>query len=473
MRKTCALATVAVLVAALSVGCNSFLTGDKLSSNPNKPVTASADQLLIGIEVNLMANWEAYPMNLLPLWAQQIQGVQRQWQSYSNYGSGTDNQTADGLWKPLYGGGGLADIRRAEAALQASPGRDGMYGELQVIEALNMGTAADIWGDIPYDSALRGINPVFDKQSAVYAHVQALLDSAITALNSGGGGAAADLFFQNDFSRWAAAAHTLKARFYMHTAETGPNVYDPTVLQKVKDETTLGIADTAGSWRTIHTPTTGEQNLFYDFLQGARKGDVEPSAIHIALLKSLNDNVLLAATYVPNNTGQYVGSAAGASVGSSVSNFAIGVDQSLGIVTYAENILLAAEADYRLGNVGLAGTELNSERAAYGEAGPAVTPGGTNGLLVGILEEKYVRLFLNPEVFFDYLRTCVPNIPLPADKKQPYVQARMPYGYTEQITNTNFPFPGNAPQPSANANFPKLSVDPSGATCVGQVGRTG
>lgn len=472
MRNKRALATFA-LVTAMSVGCNSFLTGDKLSSNPNKPVSASPDQLLIGIEVSLMANWEAYPMNLLPLWAQQIQGVQRQWQSYSNYGSGTDNQTADGLWKPIYGGGGLADIRRAEAELKATPGRDAMYGELQVIEALNMGTAADIWGDIPYNSAFVSVNPEFDKQSDVYAHVQAVLDSAITSLAAGGSGAAADLFFQNDFSRWAAAAHTLKARFYMHTAETGPGVYDVTILQKVKTETALGIADTAGSWRTIHTSTTGEQNLFYDFLQGARKGDVEPSAIHIAYAKALHDDVFLAATYVKNSSGQYVGSSAGASVGATVSSFAIGIDQSLGVVAYAENILLAAEADYRLGNVALAGTELNTERAAYGEAGPAVVPGGTNGLLIGILQEKYVRLFLNPEVFFDYLRTCVPNIPLPVDKKQPYVQARLPYGYTEEITNTNFPYPSGTPQPSANANFPKLSVDPSGATCAGQTGRTG
>lgn len=473
MRNKCALATFAMLVATSAVGCSGFLTGDNLSSNPNKPVTASADQLLVGIEVNLMANWEAYPMNLLPLWAQQIQGVQRQWESYSNYGSGVDNLTADGLWKPIYGSGGLADIRRAQAELKTTPGRDGMYGELQVMEALNMGTAADLWGNIPYDSAFVSPNAVFDAQGDVYAHVQAVLDSAITALQAGGNGAAAEFFFSNDFTRWIAAAHTLKARFYMHTAETGPGVYDLAIVQKVKDETVLGIADTAGSWRTIHSSSTGEQNLFYNFLQGARKGDVEPSDIHIGLAQALNDNVFLAATYVKNGP-NYVGSAAGASAGATVSSFAIAVDQSIGIVTYAENILLAAEADYRLGNAGLALTEYNTERTAYGESGPAVVPGGANGLLVGILEEKYVRLFLNPEVFFDYLRTCVPNIPLPANKKQPFVQARLPYGYSEENTNTNFPkYPPGTNQPSANANFPKLSVDPSGAVCAGQAGRTG
>ena len=44
-------------------------------------------------------------MNLLPLWAQQIAGVNRQWASYSNYGSGTDDLTSDPLWIAMYGVG--------------------------------------------------------------------------------------------------------------------------------------------------------------------------------------------------------------------------------------------------------------------------------------------------------------------------------------------------------------------------------
>ncbi|HSU95168.1 MAG TPA: hypothetical protein VLI43_15780, partial [Gemmatimonadaceae bacterium] len=92
-------------------------------------------------------------------------------------------------------------------------------------------------------------------------------------------------------------------------------------------------------------------------------------------------------------------------------------------------------------------------------------------LLVGILEEKFVRLFLNPEVYFDYLRTCVPNLSLPANHTGgfQYVPARLPYSYTEQTTNT-----ANTPaDPNANAVWPKHATGPAGLTCAGQVNRPG
>jgi hypothetical protein len=468
MKKTRTLALVAMFGALAVSGCNSFLTGDKLTSNPNKPTSVTADQLFIGVQVAIMGSWETYPMNMLPLWAQQIAGVNRQWASYSNYGSGTDNITSDGLWTATYVGGGLADVRRGEAAADAA-GNQKQVGQFRVLEALWMGTAADIWGSVPYSTAGTAI-PTFDSQADVYAHVEAVLDSALTDLAGSGAGAGVDFYFGGDISKWAATAHTLKARFYMHTAEKSDLSYDNALLNNVLTQTAAGIASPDGDFKTVHTATTFEHNLFYEFLIGSRKGDVEPSAIHINLAKQFNDNVLLAQVYNKNGSGQYVGSPPGATVGSTVSTFAIAPETSMLIVSNAENLLLSAEAHYRLGATGPAQTELNTERTNYGESGPAVIPGGTNGLLVGILEEKYVRLFLNPEVYFDYLRTCVPNIALPVNHTAAFffVPARMPYGFTEFTTNPNIPA-----DPDANANWPKHATGPSGIACAGQAQRPG
>jgi len=418
-----------------------------------------------------MAQWETYPMNLLPLWVQQIAGVNRQWATYSDFSSGTDNLTSDALWNSFYAAGGLADIRRGETAADGA-GNQRQVGQFRVLEALYMGTAADLWGSVPYSSAGTAF-PTFDTQTDVYAHVQAVLDSAITDLAGAGNGAGVDFYFGGDFSKWTAVAHTMKARFYMHTAENSDLSYDNTILQKVLAETVLGIADPSGSLSTQHTTNNLEQNLFYQFLVGSRKGDVEPAALHINLAKQFNDQVLLAQLYAKNSSGDYVGSPPGFSIGSSVSNFAIAPDYSMGLVTYSENILLDAEARYRLGDTGSGGVaaqHLNAERAAYGETGSAVIPGGTNGLLVGILEEKYVRNFLNPEVYFDYLRTCVPNLPLPSGHTAAfnYIPSRFNYGYTESTTNPNVPA-----DPVANGNWPKHANGPAGVTCAGQVNRPG
>ncbi len=462
--KSRALALVAMVGAATTFGCNNFLTGDKLSNNPNLPTSATADQLFIGIQVATMAQWETYPLNLLPTWVDQIAGVNRQWQNYANYASGTDDLTSDATWISLYGPGGLADLRRAENEAAAA-GNIKEVGELKVLEGLLMGTAADLFGAVPYDSALTSI-PKFDAQADVYAHVQATLDTAISDLAGAGAGGAVDFFFGNDFGKWTATAHSLKARYYMHTAENTDLSYDNTKLNSVLTETALGISDPGGDLTTKHTDTNLENNLFYQFLIGARAGDVEPSQLHITLLQQLNDNVLLSQLY----SSPYSGSAPGVSAGSTVSTFKVGPTTPMIIVGNYENLLLSAEAHYRLGAAGPAATELQTEHANYGEPGAVPIVSGTNGLLITIIREKFARGFLNPEIYFDYLRTCVPNIPLPAAIANVFtaVPARFNYGFTEKTTNTKTPA-----DPLANGNWPKHPTNPSGAACFGQKDRVG
>lgn len=462
--KSRALALVAIVGAATTFGCSNFLTGDKLSNNPNLPTSATADQLFVGVQVATMAQWETFPLNLLPTWVDQIAGINRQWKDYAQYNSGTDNITSDATWISMYGPGGLADLRRAEDEATTN-GNLKLVGQLKVIEALLMGTSADLFGSIPYDSALTA-EPKFDVQADVYTHVQATLDTAISDLASGGGGGVADFFYANDFAKWTAAAHTLKARFFMHTAENADLSYDNTKLSSVLTETALGISDPSGDLATQHTANNLEANLFYEFLVGSRAGDVEPAQLHITLLQSLNDNVLLAQSY----TAPFGGSSPGVSGGSHVSRFLIGPTTPMIIVGNYENLLLAAEANYRLGNTGTAGTELQTEHANYGEPGSVPIVGGTNGLLVTIINEKFARGFLNPEVYFDYLRTCVPNIPLPAGLSNAFtaVPARFDYGFTEETTNTKTPA-----DPLANGNWPKHPTSPSGAACLGQKDRGG
>jgi putative ABC transport system ATP-binding protein len=128
----------------------------------------------------------------------------------------------------------------------------------------------------------------------VYAHVQATLDTAISDLAGAGAGATNDFFFNNDAAAWTAAAHTLKARFYMHTAEKSDLSYDATILQNVLTETASGIADTGASLETKHSDANLEQNLFYQYYAGLRQGDLAPSQLHISLANQLHDPDVLA-----------------------------------------------------------------------------------------------------------------------------------------------------------------------------------
>jgi hypothetical protein len=53
------------------------------------------------------------------------------------------------------------------------------------------------------------------------------------------------------------------------------------------------------------------------------------------------------------------------------------------------------------------------------------------------MEEKYISLFQNIEVWSDWRRTCLPTL-RPA-LNRPAIPGRLPYGQTEEQTNPNTP----------------------------------
>ena len=478
MHKTLKLALAAATPVLLLAGCSDFLKGPGLSNNPNQPTQATPDQLWVAAQVSAMATWENYPMMLFTTWAQQISGVARQWATYARYGaSATQSSSTNALWNNLYGPGGYRDLQAIVAAATTS-GNLVFRGEARVLEAMEFGTNADVYGDIPFSASLTGA-PTFDKQAVIYAHVLALLDSAISDLAGAGlGSASKDFFFNNDKAKWTAVAHTLKARFLMHTAPTSATTFSASILASVATEAALGIADSTGSLRPNHTTTPGEQNLFYSFIS-SRAGDVDPGRQHIDEAKLAGETALLAKWYLPNKYGNYYGSDEGAP-GSvidghpfdSIAGFLVGLKSATSwpIVDYAENQMLIAEVQYRQGNIAGALLTVNNYRVSQGQLAISPAPALDFHTLQAVLREKYIRLFFNMEVWNDYLRTCYPNVPLPvgANASQPYVPAREPVAQSEQNANSaNVP-----PQPQQNPhnlnNFKHLlAVD--GSACLAQV----
>src|SRR5258708_37938780 len=55
MRRTTNVALVSLGLLLGTAGCDSFLTGDKLSQDPNRPTIASAQQLFIGVQAGQFA----------------------------------------------------------------------------------------------------------------------------------------------------------------------------------------------------------------------------------------------------------------------------------------------------------------------------------------------------------------------------------------------------------------------------------
>jgi len=481
MMKTKKIALAALVPVMLLAACTDFLKGPGISTNPNQPTTATPDQLWVGVEVAVMAQYENYPLMLFMTWAQGLAGSNRQWQTYGSYNGGTTSGTANGAWDQTYGPGGLRDLRQIRATI---PGTDLTWiGEAQVLEALYMGTAADIWGSVPYSDALTA-QPTFDSQSTVYSHVQSLLDSAITNLRTGGGTLPiADFFYNNNATQWKQLAYTLKARFLMHNAKTpGDTTYSVSTLNAVLSATDSGIASAAGDFKPLHNNQPGQQNLFYSF-QFSRAGDVEPAATHINLVKAAGESSMLPTYYIPGvgAGGSYFGAAAGSNVDpydlilnqDSIATFEVTNDPSAEwpFVSYAENQMLRAEAQYRTGATAAAITTLNAYRATVGASALAPT---TWHILEDILREKFIHEFYNMEPWNDYVRTCYPNIPQPigVNPTANYVPARLPVADDEQQSNPNVPAQpaGNPPNPNFTypASLAKRTAIDGTTACIGQ-----
>jgi len=438
----------AVFIAGMTSCKTDFLTGGDLSVDPNRPTTATATQLFQGIQTNLWAFFGSDPARVTGMWARQFAGGQNQYESIYHYQY--DEGIQSGFTSGLYTAGGLIDIARAQK-ITSDAKNYALLGILQVQEGMMMGTGADLFGDLVYSQALKGTpNPTLDPQLSVYDSVQKVLSAGIANMANTAATSASpvnsDLDYGGDLSAWTALAHTMKARFFMHTAEVRPLAYASALA-----EAQLGITADAGNYVGAFSANSGEQNFYYQFDGPAgRKGYLIADTLFINLLRSRGDARV---------TDYFEAKAAPQFLSPAREDPAF----QQPYVTYDENTLIWAEAAYRTGNQVLALQKLNEERANHALAAEAVAG---QALLNEILTEKYIADFqLGHEAWNDYKRTCTPNFPpTVAGKTMP---GRMYYDTHERLTNTNIPPAGQGFNAARNANDPpNATSDGTGAACL-------
>ena len=442
---------VAIAVAVVG-GCNNFLTGGETSTDPNRQIIATNDQYFVATQENLWAFWGSDPARLAGILTQQFHGLANQYgaldATYSH-----DENTTNGTHAALYTTGGLVDIKKLQTGARLVG--DSLYvGIAQVEEAALMGTGADLFGDLVYKQALQGVaNPALDDQFFVYDSVQQVLSAAIANINSsvagnvGPGGA--DLVYGGDPTLWTPMAHTLKARFFMHTAEVrGAAAYASALA-----EAQQGIADDAGNYVGAFTSTASETNFYFQFHGPAGRGGDLSVGVFLDNLLAARGDARRTEYFSLTGNPRWLSATRGAD------------DFQQPFVTYDENTLIWAEAAFRTGNQVVALAKLNEERANHG-LGPVAFAG--QALLNEILTEKYIVNFqLGEEAWNDYKRTCTPNLP-PTAAGQP-IPGRLYYDASEQNTDTNIPAPNTGVNGLRNKNDPvNATSDGTGAACLGQ-----
>ena len=453
MIKPWKIAPVAALALIGVAGCSGdFLSGGQLSTDPNRPTAASAQQLLGGVQSNLWAYWGSDPARVTGMWVQQFQGLISQYVSLYQYAH--DETTTNGFHQGLYSGGGLVDLKKADSLATIANDKHTL-GVGEIMEGALMGTGADMFGDLVYSQALQGkSNPTLDKQQAVYDSVQKVLSAGIANMASNNptdvGPGQYDQNYNGNPAAWTKLAHTLKARFYMHTAKVDGTAAYTSALAEAK----LGLNDPSLDYKGVfQTSPLAETNFYYQFNGPAGRGGymgIDPQFIN--LLESRNDPRL--SDYI-DTTADYVSATRDAP------------DYQQTYVSTAENDLIWAEAAYRTGDQGTALTQLNAERALAGLGPDVAAAAGGQALLTEILTEEYINDFqLGEEAWNLYKRTCFPNlVPTVPNLKMP---RRFYYDSGERQTNTNIPDAGTGVNGSYNQLDPPATTSDGGGACLDQ-----
>jgi len=444
-----------------SISCSDYV--NDVNIDPNNATDAPTNTLITAAQVNLMGLLEGEDARLGTMWAQQFTGSDRQYTSMNNYL--VTSETFD--WGTSYIGI-IQPCINATEKLEGT-GNDKTIAMLKIMKAWVFGYLAAGWGDVPFTQANQGpeiANPEYDGQLAVYSGVQAMLDEGIAALEISGGNAILnDLLGNKSATRWIEVANTLKARFYLHVGD-----YSNAITAAGK-----GLSTSANDIMATHGTTLGgNENLWYDFHENQRSGYLTAKDALLPRLLDAGQSVYRGNAKTDETERfnfLYTGTAPG-NYDLNVSDGMFKVNAPFPLITHIENELILAESELRKSapdeNAALAA--LNSARAAlaaqftsgtydayvitdFDNGGIANATGLTRqaALMAEIIEEKYVSLVGQVEVFNDLRRTKNAMGLTPTSGSQLPARFLIPTDEVNSNSNAPDPIPGLfVPTPANN-----------------------
>jgi starch-binding outer membrane protein, SusD/RagB family len=447
------------LLVILSFSCN-FYEGKNV--DPDAPTAVNPDGLLKGIQLADIEVQLGQTQRIAGMWSGQYRGNILLYLSIHEYNLSAEE--SNNTWSFAY-----QSVVKQSRIMREGLKDDPFYqGVGKIMEAHALGTLTALYGDIPFTEIAQDEkfpNPKFDKQSAVYAGLQTMLDDAITDLKkiTGTRTAPNDILFKGAYTKWIEVAYTLKGRYYMETKE-----YD-----KAYAAALLGVSLGANSLKFVPPGTAiGDGNLM-NMMIANRGGYFSTGTTYLTRLLGRTFAVGSrnnAKTTEDARSKYYV-------VGGSSSTGERGVAAQkapMPLVIYEENLLTLAESGFRTKGFAEGLLQLNKVRAYLNTRGNPFTPIATTdtvkydpyvaadfaaggienkdnltddkALLREIIEERYVSLYGQILPFNDFRRLAKTDValrpPLPFNSttatKHP---ERLIYAQTEINGNPNLPKP--------------------------------
>lgn len=433
----------AIILSTLT-GCKKYLD---VNNDPNRPVDVQEALILAPVEANISDN--IYGGNAAIIVQYFLQTIAPNQPNPDLWSYRMFNTDLDGDWYNFYING-LTNLRALNQKAEAN-GNSNYAAIAKILTAYVLGTATDIWGDIPYSQGFGGVGkltPAYDKQEDIYTTLQSLLDGGLADIAKqstvvpGGD----DYFYNGDMEKWERLAYTLKARYYMH-------------LTKAPGHTAAAQADLALQALTNGMQSNDDDLKFvYEGINtwGQAFDPVSTAVLNstfVDKLKATNDPRLPKLVKPAAATGAYTGRTIGTPTGnldeySYPSDFVAGTGAANYIVTYSEALFLKAEATFIKSGAAAAeafyiqGITSHFAKLDFDITSPIVTDYVTARKLTDataiqrIMEEKSIANFLNIENYTDWRRTGFPAITKVIDPfNNMDIPRRLLYPQSEILTN--------------------------------------
>lgn len=427
--------------ASLLTGCQTEL--DTFNENPNNPTTTTPTLLLAAMEVSTFSTHTSGLIRTSNIFDQHLAGT-----SVGQLGDIQryilTEQDVNNEWNTVYGTTLISGHILTRDFADKFPYYNGIG---QILTALNLGYATDVWGDVPYDEAFKAEQgnraPKYNTQQEIYQRLQTILDEAIVNLQKPAASnesvpAADDFIFGGNTAKWIKVARVLKARYALRLTQV-----DTGAAQKALDYiTAAGMTTNADDANAIFLTTTNAWNQWYAF-NNSRKNYLKTGKYFVDGLKTTADPRLPFAIAKDQN-GNYTGNAANDLDTTSSSYIGLAYadkDSPVGMVTYAEAKFIEAEAKFRLGQnaqpaleAAIAASVLKVTKTA---ATPAFLATVNTATLANIIQQKYNALFLTMEPYNDYRRTGLPALVPNQSSNTKTVPVRFPTPSDERNYNPN------------------------------------
>jgi len=466
--------SIIIITAIVFVSCNKdFLD---VNDTPNNPLEVPPSVILPNTTIG-MAFANANDLNrATSLIVQHIAGVASQSATYDVYSldGAFDNQ-----WNFEIYGGTLNNLQvLIDQYSITSPAYSGV-AKLEMAYVFSM--AADIWGDVPYSEAGKGLKfetPRFDKVEDIYQGNATLGITSLFDLVKDGMAdldktsllkpGADDKVYGGDLTKWKKMGNTLLLKFAIQVSNKNPTLAKSTIQSVLTGNNFINT--NALDFEVPFASAVGNRNPIFDFNNNLRTGDQMLSSRLLALSRTLNDTVRLSkfftkpgGSFIAFNNGATT-TAPAVATRSKYNTYltgAVGGEAPIRLLTNFQTNFILAEAILNLGIPGdanayyQAGIKASMQKIGmttaeidnYFLTNPTiVTLAGTNSeKLNQIITQKYMAWIGNGiEAYNDYRRTGYPllTLPLNATGDNPnVVPTRLPYTSAELARNPNAPKP--------------------------------